>query len=252
MASVKVKKPKTEKPQKPQKNLMDSLLMPDGTMIDLNSFDWGKDKLNERQKLFVVWFSMPGTEYYHCAMKAARKAGYTPKTANVNAGKLRRDPVLSKLIKQFEDTIGKIHILDAAERFIHEKIVRGDYDVKDFYETIEYTNPKTGASERKMVLKNLDDLTHEQRLCIDDIDVKGQKGIMIYTLPDREKIRDSLIAIARKDNIEKDEEEYDIETVEEIIKGKIEIKIKVINRNKEIMDKAEGFVKTPKNVIEEE
>jgi hypothetical protein len=237
---------------KADKGTRDSLLMPDGTMIDLNSYNWGNAKLNERQTLFVVLISMPGTEYYHCAMKAARKAGYTPKTANVNAGKLRRDPVLAKLIKQFEDTLGKIHILDAAERFIHEKIIRADYNIKDFYKTETYVNEKTGQPVTELVLKDPEELTPEQQLCIDSIDRKGQQGIPVYVLPDREKIRDSLIAIARKDNAEKDDEEYDIETVAEIIKGNIQVKTKVITRNKEIMTKAEGFVDTPKKIIEEE
>jgi phage terminase small subunit len=245
MAKAKAKKVPTEK------NVKDSYLMPDGSMIDLDSYDWGKDKLTDKQKLFVVWFCMPQTEYYHQAMKAARKAGYTPKTAGYLACNLRRDPRIEKLIKQFEDAIGKRNLIDAAERFLQEKIIRADFDVRDFYKTIEYTN-KIGETKKQLILKDMEELTPEQRLCIDGIDVKGQKGIMIYTLPDREKIRDSLIAHAKKENVENGDEEFDTETIAEIIKGNIQIKIKEINRNKEIMNKATGFVDIPKNVIEEE
>jgi phage terminase small subunit len=245
MAGAKAKKVPTEK------NVKDSYLMPDGSMIDLDSYDWGKDKLTDKQKLFVVWFCMPQTEYYHQAMKAARKAGYTPKTAGYLACNLRRDPRIEKLIKQFEDAIGKRNLIDAAERFLQEKIIRADFDVKDFYKTIEYTN-KIGEIKKQLILKDMEELTPEQRLCIDGIDVKGQKGIMIYTLPDREKIRDSLIAHAKKENVENGDEEFDTETIAEIIKGNIQIRIKEINRNKEIMNKAAGFVDIPKNVIEEE
>jgi hypothetical protein len=225
--------------------------MPDGGIIDLDNYDWGKENLNERQKLFVVWFCMPQTEYYHCALKAARKAGYTKNTANVAAHKMRRDPKIEKMIKQFEDAIGKINIIDAAQRFLQEKIIQGDYDIKDFYETREYET-KTGEIRKRLMLKDLDDLTPEQRLCIDGIDVKGQQGTLVYMLPDREKVRDSLIAYAKKENAENGDDEFDTETIAEIIKGNIQIKIKEINRNKEIMNKATGFVDIPKNVIEEE
>jgi hypothetical protein len=245
MAGAKAKKAPTEK------NVKDSYLMPDGSMIDLDSYDWGKDKLTEKQKLFVVWFCMPQTEYYHQAMKAARKAGYTPKTANYLACHLRRDPRIEKLIRQFEDTLGKQHLVDAAERFLQEKIIRADFDIKDFYETKEYKD-RIGETKKQLILKDIEELTWEQRLCIDGIDIKGQKGEMVYTLPDREKIRDSLIAHAKKESLENGDDEFDAETIAEIIKGNIQIKIKEINRNKEIMNKAAGFVDIPKNVIEEE
>jgi hypothetical protein len=245
MAVAKVKKVPTER------NVKDSYLMPDGSMIDLDSYDWGKDKLTDKQKLFVVWFCMPQTEYYHQAMKAARKAGYTPKTAGYLACKLRQDPRIEKLIRQFEDAIGKRNLIDAAERFLQEKIIRADFDVKDFYKITEYKN-KIGEIKKQLVLKDIEELTPEQRLCVDGIDVKGQKGIMIYTLPDREKIRDSLIAHAKKENTESGDEEFDIETVAELIKGNIQVKTKVIKRNQSIIDKADGFMDAPKKIIEEE
>jgi hypothetical protein len=234
-----------------EKNVKDAYLMPDGSMIDLDSYDWGKEKLTDKQKLFVVWFCMPQTEYYHQAMKAARKAGYTPKTAKAEAFKQRRDPRIEKLIKQFEDAIGKRNLIDAAERFLQEKIIRADFDVKDFYDVENYITEK-GDARTRLVLKSLEDLTHEQRLCIDGLDVKGQQGIPVYMLADRQKERDSIIAYAKRENIDKEDEEFDAETIAEIIKGNIQIKIKEITRNKEIMSKAAGFVDIPKHIIEEE
>jgi len=235
-----------------EKSTKNSFLMPDGAMIDLDSYDWGKEKLTEKQKLFVVWFSLPGTEYYHCAMKAARKAGYTPKSANVAACKMRRDPRLDKLIRQFEETIGKKNLLDAAERFLQDKIVRADFNVRDFYELKEEENPVTGKIRRVLKLKDMNDMTREQLLCIDGIDIKGQQGIPVFILADRQKERDSIIAFAKKEGMDKGEDEYDIETVAEIIKGNLQVKTKVITRNKEIMTNAEGFVDAPKTVVEEE
>jgi phage terminase small subunit len=233
-------------------SVKDSLKMPDGSIIDLSSFDWGGEKLTEKQKLFIVWFCTPGTEYYHCGMKAARKAGYTANTAHDAAYKMRRDPKIDKLIKKFDDAIGKYNILDAAQRWIQEKIIRGDYDVKDFYDIQSWTNEKTKQSGKTPVLKDLEELTAEQRLCIDRVDVVGQRGVMVYVFPDREKIRDSLIAYVQKKEAGQDDDGYDIETLTEIIKGDVKVKTRIINRNKEILGKAAGFMDIPKGLAEEE
>jgi hypothetical protein len=75
---------------------------------------------------------------------------------------------------------------------------------------------------------------------------------MVYTLPDREKIRDSLIAYLQKKEANKDDDGYDIETLTEIIKGEVKVKTRIINRNKEIMAKASGFQDIPRVLVEEE
>ncbi|GHT88899.1 hypothetical protein FACS1894137_17500 [Spirochaetia bacterium] len=245
MASAKGRKVPTEKKVK------DAYLLPDGSMVDLESYDWGNEKLTEKQKLFVVWFCMPTTEYYHHAMKAARKAGYSPKKAHADSYNLRRDPRIEKLIKQFDDSIGKKNIMDAAERYLQEKIIRAEYDINDFYELEEYTDA-IGQPKKRLLLKNLDKLTPEQRLCIDGVDMKGQQGIPVFILADRQKERDSIIALAKKSGIDTTDDEFDIETVAELIKGNIQVKTKLIKRNQSIIDKADGFVDAPKHIIEEE
>jgi phage terminase small subunit len=254
-AAVKKAKPasrsksKAEKDKKPPSNA--ALTFPDGTMIDLSAYDWEGERLTEAQKLFIVWFATPGTEYYHKAMKAARKAGYTPKTANAVACKMRCDPKIKKFIDKIEDTIVKVNTIDVAQRWIQEKIVRGDFKVRDFYETIQYVNEKTGETVRKLVVKEIEELTDEQLLCIDGVDAKGMQGTTIYSLPDREKIRDSLIALIQKSQGETNDE-YDIETIAEIIKVNLQVKTRVINQNKEIMSRARGFIEAPERIIEEE
>jgi hypothetical protein len=232
-------------------SVKNSLKMPDGSVIDLDAFDWGEEKLTEKQKLFVVWFCTPGTEYYHCGLKAARKAGYTKETANAFAYKLRRDLKIDKLIKKFEDSIGKFNILDAAQKWMQEKIIRGNYNVKDFYDVQEYID-RLGNKQKRLVLKHPEDLTPEQQICIDGIDVKGQKGIMVYTLPDREKVRDSLIAYVQKKEAENDDDGMDIETITEIIKGNVKVKTRIIDRNRDILEKAVGFHKNSRDPVEEE
>jgi hypothetical protein len=235
-----------------KKKTTNSLKMPDGSIVDLSSYDWGDEKLTERQKYFIIWFCTPGQESYHCGMKAARKAGYTASTAHDAAYKMRREPKIDKLIKKFEDSIGKFNLLDAAQKWLQEKIIRGNYDVKDFYETVEYVNERTGEPHTKLVLKPLEELTPEQRLCIDGMDIKGQKGIMVYQLPEREKVRDSLISYLQKKEADRDDEGYDIETLTEIIKGEVKVKTRIINKNREIMAKASGFQDMPHGGLVEE
>jgi hypothetical protein len=229
--------------------IQDALKLPDKAVINLSAFDWGEEKLTRRQKLFVAWFCTPGTDGYHCAMKAARKAGYTETTAHTVAHKMRRDPKIDKLIRQFDDTIGKVNIIDTAQRWIQEKIIRGDYDINDFYEIQAYQNPKTGEFNQQAVLKPLEALTPEQRLCIDGIDVKGQKGVTVYTLPDREKVRDSLIALVHKQNMNKDDGDEEEETLE-IIMERLSLK-KTIRHAKDEVGKIAGLVRLPKEPIQE-
>jgi hypothetical protein len=224
-------------------DLQDSLVIPDGSLIDLTNFDWGKQHLTDKQKLFVAWFCTPGTDTYHCITRAARKAGYMESTAHDVGYKMRQNPKIDALIKKFEAKIGKYNLIDAAQRWIHEKIIRGDYDVNDFYEA---------DTNGQLRLKPPNRLTKEQRLCIDGLDVKGQKGIMVYTFPDREKIRDSLIAYVKKDETGKDGDGYDVETLTQIIKGEVKVKTRIINRNKELLAKADGFRTPPRELVEEE
>jgi hypothetical protein len=208
-------------PVKPKPKTKDeSLELPDNVCVDLTAYDWGNEKLTDNQKLFIIWFATPGQECYRRAMKAARKAGYTEKTAHAVAYKLRKE--LDRQIQLFEESIGKVNIVDTAQRWLHEKVIRGDYKTLDFYKTVYYED-KLGQPQQKLILKSDEELTPEQHLCIDGIDVKGQKGTPIYNLPDREKVRDSLINFVQKSQGGGDDE-YDIETVAEIIKVNIRVK----------------------------
>jgi hypothetical protein len=236
---------KRKEPERP-------LNIPKEAAVDLSAFDWGGEKLTRRQKLFVAWFCTPGTDSFRRAARAARKAGYTKTTAATHAYKIRKDPKIDRLIKRFEETIGKTDLIDTAKRWLHEKIIRGGYDVKDFFRLERYTDPDTGEPAQKLFLKNFDEMTPEQRLCIDGIDVKGQKGAAVYLLPDRERVRDFLIQYCLKEEAGADSGGYDVETLTEIIKGEVQVKTRVINRNQTILEKAGGFYHPSAEPAEEE
>jgi phage terminase small subunit len=233
----------TGKPQiKINENKDDFLVLPEGSTIDLSVYDWENEKLTDAQKLFIIWYATPGTEYYHRAVKAARKAGYSPKGAHANAFKMRRDPKIVKFIRKIEDSVGRINLLDTAQRWLQEKIIRGDYNIKDFYDVVEYKD-QYGNSQKRLVVKPLENLTFEQQLCLDGVDRKGQKGEILYIFPEREKIRDSLIAFALKqeDNENTDDED---ETME-IIMERLTARQKSRKENDEISRMA-GHIRLPK------
>jgi hypothetical protein len=204
------KKQNTKKASQPQTGL-------------LTAYDWGEEKLTEKQRQFIFYFTWPGQDGFHCAMRAAKKAGYGQAVANSLVYKMLRDPKIQKLIQRFEGQ-AKESVHDAAQRFIQEKIIRADYDIADFYDITDYFNEKTGEVSKSFNLKDLQELTKEQRLCIDSIDAKGQKSTPVYVMADRQKERDSIIALDATWNGGNKGNEYDVEETKEIIMERITIR----------------------------
>jgi hypothetical protein len=147
-------------------------------------------------------------------MRAARKAGYTAATANVYSCKMLRDPKIKKLIQKFEaEARESVH--DAAQRFVQEKIIRASYNVKDFFDVEGGYSEKTGKPWRVFLPKNPEDLTEEQLLCIENIQT-GQ-GASNIVFADRQKERDSIIALDRVWNGAGGGAGQDVEEIREVI-----------------------------------
>ena len=237
------KKPAPKKRQYDLVRKDESLELPDNAVIDLSAYDWGGEKLTDNQKLFVVWFTTPGTKCYHRVMPAALKAGYAKDTAHVTAYKLRNDPRIDKLIRQFDDNLGKVNVRDTVERWIQEKIIRGDYKVSDYYKTVYYED-RLGNPKQKLMLKPIEELTEDQVLCIDGVDVKGQQGTPIYLLPDKEKLRDSFIAMVRKQDMDNENTDFEEETME-IIMERLTVK-KTIRKEKDEISQMAGLIRQAK------
>jgi hypothetical protein len=189
----------------------------------LAAYDWGDEKLTEKQRQFIFYFTWPGQDGFHCAMRAAKKAGYGQAVANSLVYKMLRDPKIKKIIQRFESQ-AKASVHDAAQRFIQEKIIRADYDVVDYYTITEHINEKTGEISKKFSLKDLEILTKEQRLCIDGIDAKGQQSTPVFIFADRQKERDSIISLDATWNGGNKGNEYDVEETKEIIMERITIR----------------------------
>ena len=67
-----------------------SVTLEDGSVIDLDSFDYGDVKLTQKEKLFILWYTYPASSSYHDSAKSARKAGYSQKNARMSGYNLRR------------------------------------------------------------------------------------------------------------------------------------------------------------------
>jgi hypothetical protein len=208
---------------------------PQDSLSGISAYDWGAEKLTEKQKGFVFYFTYPGQDGFHCAMRAARKAGYTEATANVYSCKLLRDPRIQKLIRKFESE-SRAAVHDAAQRFIQEKIIRADYRVKDFYDITDGFSEKTGKPWRVFLPKNPDKLTAEQLLCVENIQT-GQ-GASNIVFADRQKERDSIIALDKVWNGSGSESGQDLEELREVIIERVILRQeKRTMTNAEIVDK---------------
>jgi hypothetical protein len=205
----------TKDRQKPKKQ------KPQTLPANFAAYDWGAEKLTDRQRLFVFYFTWPGQDGFHCASRAAKHAGYTEKTADVYSCKMLRSPKIQSLIQKFESQ-AKASVHNAAQRFIQEKITRADYNVRDFFDIKDGVSEKTGKDWRVFLPKDPSELTGEQLLCVDNV-VTGQ-GAANIVFADRQKERDSIIALDRIWNGAANEGGYDVEETKEIIIERVTIR----------------------------
>lgn len=211
-----------------------TVTLDDKSVIDLDSFDYGI-KLTQKEKLFVFWYTFPENSAYHNMAAAARKAGYSQKTAKETGFRLRHSDKLSPIIAKFDKNVVKTSLDDAYHRILQRKIARADFNGLDFYNVSEVTDDN-GKTYKNVTIKDPSEFTEDQKLCIDGIDFKGQRGIPYYMLPNRTAEENKLIELYEKANGEDQKEGYEVETTAEIIKGNLQVKTKVIKNNAEIAE----------------
>jgi hypothetical protein len=184
-------------------------------------YDWGGERLTEKQKQFVFYFTWPGQDGFHCAAKAAGKAGYSKTTAYTHACKMLRNAKIKNLIQKFESE-AKASVHDAARRFIQEKITRADYSVRDFFDVVDGINEKTGRPWRAFLPKNPENLTGEQLLCVENIQTGRGAGNIVFA--DRQKERDAIIALDRAWNGGSGRAGQDLEEIREVIIERVTVR----------------------------
>lgn len=235
-----------EKPKRQRKSKLKdsfSISLEDGSVIDLDSFDYGDVKLTQKEKLFIFWYTYPESNAYHDSAKSARKAGYSQKNARMSGYHLRHSPKIAPLIAKFDKNTVKTGLEEAYHRIIQRKIARSEFKGLDFYKIEDYTTEE-GNVYTNVSIKKPEELSEEQKLCIDGIEFAGQRSIPIYKLPNRTAEENKLIELYEKINGEGNKEGYEVETTAEIIKGNLQVKTKIIRANSEITELSELRNKT--------
>jgi phage terminase small subunit len=166
-------------------------------VIAVSPVDFCGVKLTAMRRNFIAHYVTPGQPAFHNAMQAALKAGYRETVAKSDIYTLLQDPDIQKIIKKNE-SMAHNAIHEAAMRALELKQRRAFFDPLDYFEEKEITiTKKDGEEYTKSIigLKPLQQMTLEQRQCIDGIDIKGQASIPVYLMADREKELNDIIKI---------------------------------------------------------
>lgn len=222
--------------------------LPDGTLIDLNSYEWGDIKLLKKQKLFIIWYTLPGQEGFLNPLKASLKAGYSQQTAYHAKWQLLGDERIAELVKKFTDNFLKASYKEASQKMLDMKIKRASFDINKFYQTKTFENPETGQTVDRITIIPVDEISEENKCLIDNVEVNNQ-GIATYKLPNREKEINEIIKINQEMNQEKNLGEYDVETTVDIIRENLAtVKTTVRLNNQRIKESAGDFIEKGENL----
>lgn len=240
-----VKQKKTRK-RKPPEGKSD--VLPDGSILDINAYDWGEFKdFIPKQKAFVIWYTLPSQNGFLNYTTAARKAGYATKTAYHMHSTVMKNEKLRNCIKMFEDRILKTSVADAYRNVMQMKIKRATYNIKDFYESEEIENKDTGVKYNRIVAKSMDDIESDKAALIDNVDI-NQSGIATFKLPNREKEINDIIKLNADLNQEKSTGDYDVETTVETIKDNLQkVKTTIRVSNQKVRENAENYIENSEN-----
>jgi hypothetical protein len=185
--------------------------------------------------------------------RAATRAGF--KDAASTGYKLRNKPTVAGAIKYVMDNKVKIDLEEEYHKIIELKKRRIHYDIGDY---VEKRNKKIplGGKEGGFIevevedLKDLEDLTPEQRQVIDGIDYKGVQVVKVYQFADRDKAMADIVNIYNKINGAVDEGAFDVELTAEIIKGNLSVKV-AARKKKEDVGKIADFIQVGEKHVEE-
>lgn len=215
---------------------------PDVDSIDMDSIDWGDTKLTRQQKCFVLWYINP--DLRRCATEAARRAGYkNTKHLHTNVGNILKNENVRKAIRMLDEQFIQKTAEEVYMQILRRKKARVGFRGGEFHEIVN------GRAK----LKDYDLLTDEQKMCIDGISYEGGRGIPNYILPHRKDEEAFFIDLHNRLSQEKGNGDgFDVEATVDVIKGKLEIKAKMISRNAEITAAASDLCDQPSDRAEED
>lgn len=224
-------------------------MLPDGSLLDLSTIDFGEDRYTEKEKLFIFWYTFPEGGTFHNATGSVRKAGYNTYQRGWD---IRTKPKIQKGIQQVENKFLKVRLEEAFTKIVEKRINRIDFDVADFYKVEKIKKGK--KTIKYTTIKPLDELTPEQRACIDGLDFTGPRGIENYKLPDRRTEENSLMQLYEKltDNKSGNGGTFEIEATADVIKNNLQLKTSLIVKNSEIAASSELKDNSEYEIVEED
>jgi hypothetical protein len=211
-------------------------------LATIYAMDFGNNKLKPRQRAFIYFYTNPDAGCYHNGAESARRAGYTNKKANDAAAQLLKDTGIRDIVDRLQNEVTSKLIDDEYHVIMEMKKKRIHFNAKDFFRTAE-SYDKDGNLRTRQAMIPINELPEDLQMLIDGIDYKGQQGIETYVLPNRHAEMNEIIALYERRHREKKDDNggFDVEATAEVIKGKVELKTKIITRNKDIEEKAFGF-----------
>ena len=157
-------------------------------------------ELNIRRRTFLMYYLTPGSPSHNNALQSAINAGYSEETARAQIYKILCEPDIEKIVRANEG-LGLKALSEAAKRAINIKIQRAEFDPIDYFEEKEIIRTdKNGEpyTQTVMGLKDLKNMTREQRMAIDGLEVKGNASIPVYLMANRDKSLDDVIKINKE------------------------------------------------------
>jgi phage terminase small subunit len=244
-----------KKPRKPKTGARaNEFSMPDGSILDTSTLDVGMNKITEKETRFVFFYTFPGTDAFQCMAKAAACAGY--KDTHSTGYKLCHKPNVAAAIKYVMDAKVKIDLEEEFHKILELKKRRVHYDIGEYVKKVEKTITVGKGEDAVAIpvevedLKDLEELTPEQRSVIDGIDYKGMQAVKVYEFADRDKAMADIMNLYNKAHGVADENAYDVELTAEIIKGNLSVKV-AARKKKEDTGRAADFVRLGEKPIEE-
>lgn len=212
------------------------------TYINLDTEIKWTQSLNDGQKLFVFYYCSQSSLKRN-ATEAARLAGYSVKTAKLQAHNFLKMPSILAEIKNVNSQLFKIitktNLESTVKDIIARKQARLNMSAVEFYD-IEKRTTDEGYEYISAMMKTPDKLTDEQKELIEDIEFVGQRSIPHYRLPSKTQTENELLKIYKdlKDN-EEPGNDFDVETTAEIIGEKLQVKTKILKQNRETAEMSE-------------
>ena len=224
-------------------------LLPDGSLIDLDSYDWGDTSLRRRQKLFIVWYTTPNQKGFLNACKAALKAGYNPTTAyHVKNTLLKDDRILDIVNRFFKDNV-KVTVKEAAQRYLLDKIKIAEFDPAKIYNSFEYENDDGNPITIPAKALPLEEIPEEiRKTCIKNVNV-ASNGVVTYELMDKAKAREDIIKLDKELNGDEKSDGFDVETTVDLIKENLAtVKTTVRMNNQKVRENAQDYIENGENL----